>query len=223
MPTVSEPEGKANGTPDAVTLLKQAGAESTLAKHRRKEIIFSQGSRADTVFYLQRGRVKLSVVSKQGKEAVIGILSAGCFFGEGCLAGRSIQVATATALVDCAVLLFKRKHVLAAIRNDPDFAELFVTYLLQRTARIEEDFVDQLFNSSEKRLARVLLLLGHFASDDRPDDFAPNVSQETLARMIGTTRPRVNFFMNKFRRLGFIDYENGLRVHASLLTKVLRD
>jgi CRP/FNR family cyclic AMP-dependent transcriptional regulator len=223
MPAMSEPAGKLSSAAAAVALLEQSGAEPTLTEHRRNEIIFSQGSRGDTVFYLQRGIVKLSVVSKQGKEAVIAIHSAGSFFGEGCLAGQTAQVATATALVDSYVLAFKRRQVLIAIRRNADFAEFFTTYLLQRNARIEEDLVDQLFNSSEKRLARVLLLLAHFGKDERPEDVVPNVSQETLARMIGTTRSRVSFFMNKFRRLGFIDYDNGLRVHRSLLAMILRD
>ena len=218
---ISQLEHKLSGATDAVTLLDQAGVMAMLAKYRRKEIIFSQGSRAETVFYLDRGRVKLSVVSKQGKEAVIAILPSGSFFGEGSLAGQTVHMATATAFDDCSVLAFKKMEVLSTIRKNPDFAEFFITYLLQRNARIEEDLVDQLFNSSEKRLARVLLLLAHFGKDEEPESV--RVSQETLARMIGTTRPRVTFFMNKFRRLGFIDYKKGLRVHPSLLTMILRD
>jgi CRP/FNR family cyclic AMP-dependent transcriptional regulator len=221
MPVTLQPEQKPTRAADPVTLLEQAGVVATLGKYGRREIIFSQGSRADTVFYLERGRVKLSVVSKQGKEAVIAILPAGSFFGEGSLAGQTVHVATATAFVDCSVLSFKKREILVTIRKNPDFAEFFITYLLQRNARIEEDLVDQLFNSSEKRLARLLLLLAHFGKDEAPESV--RVSQETLARMIGTTRPRVSFFMNKFRRLGFIDYEKGLRVHPSLLSLVLRD
>jgi CRP/FNR family cyclic AMP-dependent transcriptional regulator len=218
---ISQPLQKLSGATDAVTLLDQAGVTAMLAKYRRKEIIFGQGSRAETVFYLDRGRVKLSVVSKQGKEAVIAILPSGSFFGEGSLAGQTVHMATATAFDDCSVLAFKKTEVLSTIRKNADFAEFFITYLLQRNARIEEDLVDQLFNSSEKRLARVLLLLAHFGKDEEPESV--RVSQETLARMIGTTRPRVTFFMNKFRRLGFIDYKQGLRVHPSLLTMILRD
>jgi CRP/FNR family cyclic AMP-dependent transcriptional regulator len=219
--TLLEPEQKPSKAADAVTLLEQAGVIATLCKYRRREIIFSQGSPADTVFYLQRGRVKLGVVSKQGKEAVIAILPPASFFGEGSLAGQTVHMATATAFVDCSVLAFKKKEILTTIRKNPDFAEFFITYLLQRNARFEEDLVDQLFNSSEKRLARLLLLLAHFGKDEAPE--VVPVSQETLARMIGTTRPRVSFFMNKFRRLGFIDYEKGLRVYPSLVTMILRD
>ena len=221
MPAIAQPEQKFSRATDAVTLLERAGVVATLGQYRKKEIIFSQGSRTDTVFYLQRGRVKLGVVSRQGKEAVIAILPEGSFFGEGSLAGQTVHVATATAFVDCSVLAYKKREILITIRKNPDFAEFFITYLLQRNARIEEDLVDQLFNSSEKRLARLLVLLAHFGKDEAPESV--RVSQETLARMIGTTRPRVSFFMNKFRRLGFIDYEKGLRVHPSLLTMVLRD
>jgi CRP-like cAMP-binding protein len=218
---ISEPEQRRSRPADAVTLLERAGVVATLAQYPRRQVIFSQGSSADTVFYLQRGRVKLGVVSRQGKEAVIAILPEGSFFGEGSLAGQTVHVATATAFADSSVLAFKNKEILITIRKNPDFAEFFITYLLQRNARIEEDLVDQLFNSSEKRLARLLLLLAHFGKDEAPETV--RVSQETLAHMIGTTRPRVSFFMNKFRRLGFIDYEKGLRVHPSLLTMVLRD
>ena len=212
---------KASRAADAVKLLEQAGVVATLGKYRRGDVIFGQGSRADTVFYLERGRIKLGVVSKKGKEAVIAILPPGSFFGEGSLAGQTVHVATATAFIDSAVLAFKKREVLITIRENPDFAEFFITYLLQRNARIEEDLVDQLFNSSEKRLARLLLLLAHFGKDEEPE--VVRVSQETLARMIGTTRPRVSFFMNKFRRLGFVDYKKGLRVHPALLAMVLRD
>ena len=194
---------------------------ATLGEYRKREVIFSQGSRGDTLFYLQRGCVKVSVVSKQGKEAVIAILPPGSFFGEGSLAGQAVHVATATALVESSVLAFKKTEVSATIRTNSAFAEFFIAYLLQRKARIEEDLVDQLFNSSEKRLARLLVLLARVGKDEEAE-IVP-VSQDTLARMIGTTRSRVNFFMNKFRRLGFIDYDKGLRVHPSLLTAVLRD
>jgi len=221
MPVVLEHHDRLDRAYDAAAFLEHAGARATPAKYLKSGIIFSQGSRAGTVFYLQQGSIKLSVVSKQGKEAVIAILPAESFFGEGCLAGQRVYPATATALASCRVLAFKKKQVLAAIRKYPDFAEFFIAYLLQRNARVEEDLVDQLFHSSEKRLARVLLLLAHFDEEKPLHDTVPNVSQETLARMIGTTRSRVNFFMNKFRRLGFIDYKDGLRVYPSLLTKVL--
>jgi CRP-like cAMP-binding protein len=209
------------GAAEAVKLLERTGLVTKPGKYRRGEIIFSQGSRADTVFYLERGRVKLSVFSRKGKEAVIAILPTGSFFGEGSLAGQTLHVATATAFIDCAVLGFKKRELLTTIRRNPDLAEFFITYLLQRNARIEEDLVDQLFNSSEKRLARLLLLLTHFGKDEEPE--VVRVNQETLAHMIGTTRSRVSFFMNKFRRLGFIDYDKGLRVHPSRLAMVLRD
>jgi CRP-like cAMP-binding protein len=221
LPAILETAQNPGTAEDAVKLLEAEGVVATLSKYRRREVIFGQGSPANTVFYLERGRVKLGVVSRQGKEAVIAILPAGSFFGEGSLAGLTVHVSTATAFVDCAVLAFKKKEILNTIRKNPDFAEFFITYLLHRNARIEEDLVDQLFNSSEKRLARVLLLLAHFGKNEAPE--VVQVNQETLARMIGTTRPRVSFFMNKFRRLGFIDYEKGLRVHSSLLTMVLRD
>jgi CRP/FNR family transcriptional regulator, cyclic AMP receptor protein len=223
MPALTDPDLKPKNPSIAITLLEQSGAVPTLTQHRRNEIIFSQGTHADTVYYLQRGRVKLSVVSKQGKEAIVAILPAGSFFGEGCLAGHTVQVATATALVGSSVLAFKKKQVILSIRKNPDFAEFFTAYVLRRKARIEEDLVDQLFNSTEKRLARVLLLFANWGKAERPEDVVPKVSQDTLARMIGTTRPRVSFFMNKFRRLGLIDYNNGLRVHRTLLTMILRD
>jgi len=216
-----KPERKLSKAADAMPLLERAGVEGKPGKYRKKEIIFGQGSPSDTLFYLEEGRLKLATVSRQGKEAIFAILPAGSFFGEGCLAGHTVHVATATALTDCSVLAFTKKQVLAAIRKNPDFAEFFITYLLQRNARVEEDLVDQLFNSSEKRLARVLLLLAQFGKEEVAD--AIPVTHETLARMIGTTRPRVSFFMKKFRRLGLIDHEKGLRIHPSLLTMVLRD
>jgi CRP/FNR family cyclic AMP-dependent transcriptional regulator len=189
--------------------------------YREKEIIFNQGSLAEKVFYIERGRVKLSVISKQGKEAVIAIMPPGSFFGEGSLSGQTVNFATASAFVECTVFAFDKRELLSAIRKNPDLAEFFITYLLERNARIEEDLVDHLFNSSEKRLARLLLLLAHVGKDDQPE--VVRVSQETLARMIGTTRSRVSFFMNKFRRLGLIEYKKEVRVHPSLRTMVLRD
>lgn len=221
MPGKVEPERRLSKAADAVMLLDHAGVKGKSDRYRRKEVIFGQGSPSDTLFYLAEGSLKLAIASKQGKEAVIAILPEGSFFGEGCLAGQTVHVATAIALADCSVLAFKKKQVLATIRKDPDFAEFFIAYLVQRNARIEEDLVDQLFNSSEKRLARVLLLLAQFGKDEVADVIP--VTHETLARMIGTTRPRVSFFMKKFRRLGLIDYEKGLRIHPSLLTMVLRD
>jgi len=190
---------------------------------RRKEAIFSQGDAADAVFYLQNGAVKLTVVSKQGKEAVVGIVGPDMFFGEGCLAGQHTRISTATATADAAVIRFEKKGMIRLLHTNPKFSELFTAYLLSRNIRFEEDLVDQLFNSSEKRLARVLLLLAHFGKDGKQEPVVPKISQEILAGMIGTTRSRVSHFMNKFRKLGFIDYNGGLVVHSSLLSVVLHD
>jgi CRP-like cAMP-binding protein len=189
----------------------------------RKDVVFAQGGAADAVFYLQKGRVKLTVVSKQGKEAVIGLVAPGMFFGEGCLAGQTQRMSTATATEDVTVLRFEKEGMIRLLHADPKFSELFTTYLLSRNIRFEEDLVDQLFNSSEKRLARVLLLLAHFGKEGTQEPVIPKISQEILAGMIGTTRSRVSHFMNKFRKLGFIDYNGGLLVHSSLLNIVLHD
>lgn len=186
-------------------------------------MIFAQGDPADAVFYVQKGRVKLTVVSKRGKEAVVALLDSGEFFGEGCLAGQPLRMSTATASEDTTVLRLRKKAMVRLLHTDRKFSELFMTYLLSRNIRYEEDLVDQLFNSSEKRLARVLLLLAHFGKDGRREPVIAKISQETLAGMVGTTRSRVSHFMNKFRRLGFIDYNGGMRVHSSLLNIVLYD
>jgi CRP-like cAMP-binding protein len=189
-----------------------------------KEVVFTQGEMADAVFYIQQGKVRLTVVSKAGKEATLGILSEGQFFGEGSLAGQSLRMGSATALTDCELLRIDRKAMMLALRREHTFSDLFVKYLLARNNRYEEDLVDQLFNSSEKRLARLLLLLAHFGKEGVPQAVIPKISQETLAEMIGTTRSRVSFFMNRFRELGFLDYgEGGLQVHSSLLNIVLHD
>jgi CRP-like cAMP-binding protein len=190
---------------------------------RQKQGIFAQGDTADAVFYIQTGKVKLTVVSKTGKEATIGILRDGDFFGEGCLVGRRSRMKSATAMTDCAVLRIDKKAMMEALHRGHEFSDLFVAYLLARNIRYEEDLVDQLFNSSEKRLARVLLLLAHFGKEGTPETVVPKISQEMLAEMIGTTRSRVNFFMNRFRKLGFIHYNGGLQVHSSLLHVVLHD
>jgi len=187
------------------------------------QAIFAQGDTADAVFYVQEGRVRLTVVSKAGKEATIGILKEGDFFGEGSLAGQSLRMGSATAMTDCAVLRIDKKAMMQALRREHEFSDLFVAYLLARNIRYEEDLVDQLFNSSEKRLARILLLLAHFGKEGTPETVVPKMSQETLAEMIGTTRSRVSFFMNRFRKLGFIHYNGGLQVHSSLLNVVLHD
>jgi CRP/FNR family cyclic AMP-dependent transcriptional regulator len=191
----------------------------------RKQTIFAQGDASDAVFYAQEGKVRLTVVSKIGKEATIGILNNGDFFGEGCLTGQPLRLCSATAMTDCTVMRIGKKSMVEVLHREPAFSELFVAYLLTRNIRYEEDLVDQLFNSSEKRLARILLLLAHFGKDGRAEILIPKMSQETLAEMIGTTRSRVSFFMNRFRKLGFIDYHGGdaLQVHSSLLNIVLHD
>jgi CRP-like cAMP-binding protein len=189
----------------------------------RKQTIFAQGDTADAVFYIQTGKVKLTVVSKNGKEATIGILGDGDFFGEGGLAGQLLRMSSATAMTDCAVLRIDKKAMMEALHREHGFSDLFVAYLLARNIRYEEDLVDQLFNSSEKRLARILLLLAHFGKEGKPETVVPKISQEMLAEMVGTTRSRVSFFMNRFRKLGFIHYNGGLQVHSSLLHVVLHD
>jgi len=190
----------------------------------KRQTIFSQGDEADAVFYIQEGKVRLSVVSKTGKEATLGILTGGQFFGEGSLAGQIQRMGSATAMTECELLRIEKKAMMLALHREHEFSDLFVAYLLARNIRYEEDLVDQLFNSSEKRLARLLLLLARFGKDGVPEAVIPRISQETLAEMIGTTRSRVSFFMNRFRKLGFLDYgENGLQVHSSLLNVVLHD
>jgi len=189
----------------------------------KKQTIFAQGDDADAVFYIQRGKVRLSVVSKTGKEATIGIVSEGNFFGEGSLAGQVHCMGSATAMTDCELLRIDKKAMMNALHREHAFSDLFVEYLLARNIRYEEDLVDQLFNSSEKRLARILLLLARFGKEGVPEVVVPKITQETLAEMVGTTRARVSFFMNRFRKLGFIHYNGGLQVHSSLLNVVLHD
>jgi CRP/FNR family transcriptional regulator, cyclic AMP receptor protein len=194
---------KGNGPFDAETLLAMVGG-GTSKEYRKKQIIFAQGAAADDVFYIKKGRVKLSVVSKQGKEAIIAILGAAEFFGEGSLAGQPLRIATASAVTDCSILRLQKAATVHALHRNQEFSEMFIAYLLSRNIRVEEDLIDQLFNSSEKRLARLLLLLANFGKDGKQEPVIPKMSQETLAEMIGTTRSRVSFFMNKFRKLGFI-------------------
>jgi CRP/FNR family transcriptional regulator, cyclic AMP receptor protein len=201
--------------------LAKVGVGKTISKCQKDQIIFSQGDVADTVFYIQTGRVKVVVLSDQGKEAVVGILEAGQFFGEGCMNGHDLRVATTTALEECLLTAIGKSTMIAVLHDEPKFSELFVAYLLKRNSRIGEDLVDQLFNSSEKRLARLLLLLANFGKEGNPTPIKPNISQETLAEMIGTTRSRVSFFMNKFRKLGFISYNGKIEAHRSLLNAVL--
>jgi CRP/FNR family transcriptional regulator, cyclic AMP receptor protein len=207
---------------DLKTYLAKARGGTT-KDFRKKTIVFSQGSRADSVFYIEQGKVKLTVLSARGKEAVVAILGSGDFFGEGSLAGQPLRMATATAMTDCSILRLQKETMVRMLHNEPALSELFMAYLLSRNVRIEEDLVDQLFNSSEKRLARILLLLTRFGKDGQHESVVPRISQETLAEMVGTTRSRVSFFMNKFRKLGFIEYNGGLQVHSSLLNIVLHD
>ena len=203
-------------------LAKVRGAE-TVKEYRRKHTIFSQGSPADAVFYIEKGKVKLTVLSARGKEAVVAILGSGDFFGEGGLAGQPLRMATATSMTECSIPRIKKETMIRMLHDERAFSELFMSYLLSRNTRIEEDLVDQLFNSSEKRLARILLLLTRFGKEGQHELVVPRISQETLAEMVGTTRSRVSFFMNKFRKLGFVDYNGGLQVHSSLLNVVLHD
>jgi CRP/FNR family transcriptional regulator, cyclic AMP receptor protein len=208
---------------DLKVFLRKANGGRTNAAYRTNESIFVQGDPADAIFYIKKGNVKLTVVSKQGKEAVVAILKEGDFFGEGCLAGQQLRMATAVAISECSVMKLGKAAVVRLLHEEPPFAELFLAHLLSRNIKFEEDLVDQLFNSSEKRLARVLLLLANFGKESQPDLVIPKISQETLAGIVGTTRSRVSFFMNRFRRLGFIDYNGGLKIHSSLLNIVLHD
>jgi CRP-like cAMP-binding protein len=208
---------------DPRAFLAHIGEGRMLAKHRQNQTIFSQGEPADAVFYILDGKVKVTVLSKGGKEAVLAILGAGDFFGEGSLNGHRRRMATVTTMSDCTITRLDKATMIRTLHDEPRLSELFITYLLHRNFRVEEDLVDQLFNSSEKRLARILLLLANFGKENKSEHVIAPLSQETLAEMVGTTRSRVNFFMNKFRRLGFIDYNGGLEVHASLLDMVLHD
>jgi CRP/FNR family cyclic AMP-dependent transcriptional regulator len=205
-----------------IFLAKVSNGKTMLTSPKR-QIIFSQGDAADAVFYIQEGRIKLSTLSQEGKEAVVAILEPGNFLGEGCLAGQLVCMTTATSLENSTLVRIDKQAMIDTLHNEPTFTELFLAYLLARNIRIEEDLVDQLFNSSEKRLARILLLLAHFGKEGKAEAIIPKVSQEVLAEMIGTTRSRVSFFMNKFRKLGFLDYNGGVHVHSSLLNVVLHD
>jgi CRP/FNR family cyclic AMP-dependent transcriptional regulator len=205
------------------TYFATAGTGKTILSLKKNAIIYSQGDPSESVFYIQKGRVKLHVVSEHGKEAVVAIMEAGQFFGEGCLNGDTARVATAVSLGDSAIVSISKDAMREALKNEPSFAQSFVTYLITRTSRVEEDLIDQLFNSSERRLARLLLLLAHFGKEGVPQPIDIEISQETLAEMIGTTRSRVSHFMNKFRKLGFISYNGKIHVHNSLLNAVLHD
>jgi CRP/FNR family cyclic AMP-dependent transcriptional regulator len=208
---------------DPRVFLSQVGRGRTIAKYQTNQIVFSQGDAADSVFFIEQGRVKVTVISEQGREAVVAVLGVGEFCGEGCLAGQPRRMATAAAMTECEIMRLDKTAVVRMLHDEPTFSEMFVTHLLARNIRVEEDLVDQLFNSSEKRLARALLLLANFGKEGRPEPIIAKISQEMLADMIGTTRSRVSFFMNKFRQLGFIEYNGNLAVHSSLLSVVLHD
>jgi CRP/FNR family transcriptional regulator, cyclic AMP receptor protein len=208
---------------DPKVFLSKVNGGQRISDYAKDQLVYRQGDPADAVFYIQSGKVKKTVVSEQGKEAVVALQGAGDFFGEGCLAGEGLRLATVTALTKCTIARISRADITRVIHEEPAFAELFISHLLARNSRVEEDLVDQLFNSSEKRLARTLLLLANFGKESRPEPIIAKVSQETLAEMIGTTRSRVSFFMNKFRKLGLIDYNGNIEVHSSLLNVVLRD
>jgi CRP/FNR family cyclic AMP-dependent transcriptional regulator len=215
---------KRRPTFDPKSFLAEVGEGRTMSQYRKDQIVFSQGDPADAVFYIQKGKVKVTVVSDQGKEAVVAILGAGEFCGEGCLAGQARRIATVRAMAECTIMRLQKTGIVRVLHDEPAFSEMFMSHLLARTIRVEEDLVDQLFNSSEKRLARLLLLLANFGKEGRPEPLIAKISQETLAEMIGTTRSRVSFFMNKFRRMGFLDYNGeGLEVHSSLLNVILHD
>lgn len=210
---------------DVETFLAQMNAGRTISDFRKDQVIFRQGDAADSVFYVQNGKTKITVTSDQSKEAVIAVLGKGDFFGEGCLGGQKQRMATASALTDCAVTQIPKTEIIRAIHDDPEFADLFILYLLARNSRVEEDLIDQLFNSSEKRLARTLLLLANFGKKeaDRPEPILEKINQATLAEIVGTTRARISFFMNKFRRLGLIDYNGKIVIHPALLNLVLHE
>ena len=208
---------------DPAVFFATAAKGRAISRHRAKAIIFAQGDVADTVFYIKSGKVKVTVLSKQGKEAVVAILASDEFVGEGCLIGQQKRLATATAMTDCEVMRVEMLEINRVLRDEPAFSQMFISHILARNARVEADLVDQLFNSTEKRLARVLLLLANFGKEGRPEPIVAKISQETLAEMIGTTRSRVSHFMNKFRQMGFIDYNGHLEVHSSLLSVVLHE
>jgi CRP/FNR family cyclic AMP-dependent transcriptional regulator len=208
---------------DPKVFLAKVNGGRVISNYRKDQTVFRQGDPANSVFYIQSGKVKATVVSEQGKEAVVAILGPDDFFGEGCLAGQSLRLSTVSAMTECVIVRIAKADITRVIHEEPAFAELFISHLLSRNSRVEEDLVDQLFNSSEKRLARVLLLLANFGKEGRPEPVIAKISQETLAEMIGTTRSRVSFFMNKFRELGLIDYNGHIEVHSSLLNVVLHD
>jgi CRP/FNR family cyclic AMP-dependent transcriptional regulator len=208
---------------DPAAFLTTSAKGRLISAHQKRQIIFTQGDTADAVMYIRKGKVKITVVSKQGKEAVVAILGPDEFFGEGCLIGQPKRLATAAAMTECVIMRVEKTEILRVLQDEPAFSQMFISHILARSARVEEDLVDQLFNSTEKRLARVLLLLANFGKEGRPEPIATKISQETLAEMVGTTRSRVSHFMNKFRHLGFIDYNGRLEIHSSLLSVVLNE
>jgi CRP/FNR family transcriptional regulator, cyclic AMP receptor protein len=208
---------------NAQIFLGKVGKGKTILKLEKNQTVFEQGDAADKVYYIQSGRIKVTVLSDQGKEAVVGILERGQFFGEGCLNGHRLRISTTRALESSVITVITKVAMIEALHTEPMFSELFMAYLLTRNSRIEEDLIDQLFNSSERRLARLLLLLANFGKEGVPQPISPNISQETLAEMVGTTRPRVSYFMNKFRKLGFISYNGHIEVNSSLLNAVLHE
>ncbi len=208
---------------DPKAFLAKANGGRTISNYQKDQTVFSQGEPADAVFYIQQGKIKITVVSEQGKEAVVAILGTGDFFGEGCLTAQSLRMATVTAIMECEIMRLEKAAIIRVLHEEPAFSEMFMSHLLTRNIRVEADLVDQLFNSSEKRLARALLLLANFGREGKPEPVIAKISQETLAEMIGTTRSRVSSFMNKFRQLGLIDYNGKLEVHSSLLNVVLHD
>lgn len=214
---------KAEVSFDSKTFLAAVGDGRTIQEYSKDQAVFAQGDAADSVYYVLSGKVKLSIISPSGKEAVIAIVGSGSFFGEGCLAGQPLRMASASAITQCSIVQVKKPVMVRVLHEEPEFSEVFIAHLLTRNIRIEEDLIDQLFNSSEKRLARILLLLANFGKEGRPEEVIPNISQETLAEMIGTTRSRVSFFLNKFRKLGFIEYNGVMHVHTSLLNVILHD
>lgn len=208
---------------DLEFLLSTVNGGRTIAAYTKNQPIFSQGDPSDAVFYIQEGKAKVTVISDRGKEAVVAIHGKRDFFGEGCLTGQPLRLETVTAMTDCSIMRFDKAIMVRMLHDEPKFSEMFLAYVLTRNARVQEDLVDQLFNSTEKRLARVLLLMANFGKDREPESVIPKISQETLAEMVGTTRPRVNLFMNKFRKLGFLEYNGDMKVHGSLLNVVLND
>ena len=220
---IAEHEPKQTTHFDAQAFLAKVAEGQSISAYRKKQVVFAQGDLADSISYIQKGQIKLTVVSEHGKQAVVAVLGAGDFLGEGCLAGQLLRMTTATAITESSVIKVEKSAMIRTLYQEPSLAELFMSYLLARNIRIEEDLVDQILNSSEKRLARVLLLLAGLGKEGKPEAVIPKISQEALAEMIGTTRPRVNFFMNKFKKLGFIEFKEGLRVHSSLINVVLHD